>query len=80
MAVARWKAEELVVVQAMFYETMGLIYEMNVRQKSGRTVVSTQNLELKSQIEFKSHVWSQLMYASFYSLNLHAAYKSGGEL
>ncbi len=28
----------------------------------------------------KSHVWSQLVYAIFFSLNLRAAYKSCGEL
>ncbi len=32
-------------VDSFFWETLGLIYEMNVRPKFGRTVVSTQNLE-----------------------------------
>ncbi len=50
---------------SMQMEILGLIYEMNVRPKIGRTVVSTQNLEFinmdVSVATIKSRVRSELV-------------------
>ncbi len=61
----------------IFLESMGLIYETNVRPKIGRTVVSTQNLEFINMDvsggyeQISRQVWARVRF--WVSLNLRAA-------